>query len=129
MADVSAVKERAGFSARLEQAFRKAGIGTLSFTALAREFNSRHNEEPVTVHAVRKWMIGEAIPSQEKLVVLAHWLAINPQWLRYGVMPEQAQSVCGFDTEAHVLLQDFATLDAEGKNAVQALVAVLLKVK
>jgi transcriptional regulator with XRE-family HTH domain len=38
----------------------------------------------VTVQAVRRWLRGEAIPSQEKLQVLADWLKIEPHALRFG---------------------------------------------
>lgn len=39
---------------------------------------------PVTPHAVRKWLIGEAIPTQEKILVLAKWLNVSAAWLRFG---------------------------------------------
>jgi len=33
---------------------------------------------------VRRWLRGEAIPSQDKLQVLADWLKVEPQVLRFG---------------------------------------------
>ena len=33
---------------------------------------------------VRRWLRGEAIPSQDKLQVLAEWLKIEPHALRFG---------------------------------------------
>ena len=53
---------------------------------------------PVTPHAVRKWLIGEAIPTQEKILVLAKWLNVSAAWLRFGdtvteELPESAQDV------------------------------------
>ncbi|MFM7522905.1 MAG: hypothetical protein ACKO4M_01855, partial [Betaproteobacteria bacterium] len=39
---------------------------------------------PVTVHAARKWLQGESIPTQEKLRALASWLDVPADWLRFG---------------------------------------------
>jgi transcriptional regulator with XRE-family HTH domain len=38
----------------------------------------------VTVHAARKWLQGESIPTQEKLRALAGWLDVPADWLRFG---------------------------------------------
>lgn len=51
---------------------------------LEREFNTRYWGQSITVQAVRRWLRGEAIPSQEKLQVLADWLKIEPHVLRFG---------------------------------------------
>ena len=53
-------------------------------TVLENNFNSRYWGESVTFQAVARWLRGEAIPSQEKLQVLADWLRIEPHVLRYG---------------------------------------------
>ena len=49
-----------------------------------REFNVRFAGNPVTVHAARKWLQGESIPTQEKLRALASWLDVPADWLRFG---------------------------------------------
>ncbi|KAF1043887.1 MAG: hypothetical protein GAK38_03774 [Xylophilus sp.] len=51
---------------------------------LEREFNTRYWGRSVTLQAVRRWLRGEAIPSQDKLQVLAEWLKIEPEVLRFG---------------------------------------------
>lgn len=33
---------------------------------------------------IGKWLLGEAIPSQDKVQALAAWLGVRPEWLRYG---------------------------------------------
>jgi hypothetical protein len=33
---------------------------------------------------VRKWLVGESIPTQDKLRILANWLGVTAEWLRYG---------------------------------------------
>lgn len=76
--------ERESFSERLQQALRNAEYSPDSPTQLAREFNVRFEGRPITVHAARKWLVGEAIPTQEKLRTLAQWLGVPAEWLRFG---------------------------------------------
>ncbi|WP_411725253.1 transcriptional regulator [Methyloglobulus sp.] len=75
--------EKTEFSQRLRKAIEDAGY-SLRPTVLEREFNTRYWGRSVTVQAVRRWLRGEAIPSQEKLQVLAEWLKIEPHTLRFG---------------------------------------------
>lgn len=80
------MKEKAEFSERLKEAMRTAGYPVRP-VILEREFNTRYWGRPVTVQAVRRWLRGEAIPSQEKLQVLADWLKVEPHLLRFGADP------------------------------------------
>ncbi len=75
--------EKTEFSQRLRKAIEDAGY-SLRPTVLEREFNTRYWGRSVTVQAVRRWLRGEAIPSQDKLQVLAEWLKIEPHALRFG---------------------------------------------
>lgn len=77
-------QERLAFSERLQQALSNAEYSPNSPTQLAREFNLRFGGNPVTVHAARKWLQGESIPTQEKLRALASWLDVPADWLRFG---------------------------------------------
>lgn len=77
-------QERLAFSERLQQALSNAECSPNSPTQLAREFNLRFGGNPVTVHAARKWLQGESIPTQEKLRALASWLDVPAEWLRFG---------------------------------------------
>jgi hypothetical protein len=81
--DMSA-KERLDFSRRLQQALESSDYPPDSPTQLAREFNIRFDGTSITVHAARKWIVGEAIPTQEKLRALAQWLSVSAEWLRFG---------------------------------------------
>ena len=76
--------ERINFQQRLAKALQFAGYPHDSPTQLAREFNSRFAGRPVTIHAARKWLVGESIPTQDKLRILAHWLGVTAEWLRFG---------------------------------------------
>ena len=69
--------EREDFSGRLQMALRNADYSPDSPTQLAREFNIRFAGRPITVHAARKWLVGEAIPTQEKLRTLAQRLGVS----------------------------------------------------
>lgn len=76
--------EKQGFSKRLKEAIRKARIDMSSPTLIAREFNLRYHGDPVSTQAVRKWLLGKALPSQDKIRALGLWLEVPAHWLRFG---------------------------------------------
>lgn len=57
---------------------------------LEREFNLRYHGKPMTISGVRKWLIGTAMPSGDKIVTLAKWLEISPEELAFGKDIQQA---------------------------------------
>ncbi|NRB55424.1 MAG: transcriptional regulator [Salinicola sp.] len=75
--------EKSLFALRLKAALTAAGYEPRP-SVLEREFNLRYWGAPVTFQGVRRWLRGDSIPSQDKLQVLAGWLGIEPQVLRYG---------------------------------------------
>jgi transcriptional regulator with XRE-family HTH domain len=75
--------EKAAFSDRLKKAMTAAGYEPRP-AVLEKQFNSRYWGKSLTFQAVSRWLNGQSIPSQEKLQVLAEWLAVEPQALRYG---------------------------------------------
>ena len=54
-------------------------------SVLEREFNLRYWGRSMSLHGVRRWLLGETLPSAEKVGVLAEWLGVLPQDLLYGV--------------------------------------------
>ena len=78
---MNSIQERLEFSERLQRALRNAEYSPSSPTELAREFNLRFAGQSVTVHAARKWLQGESIPTQDKLRALASWLDVPADWL------------------------------------------------
>ena len=76
--------EKQGFSKRLKEAIRRARIDMSSPTLIAREFNLRYQGDPVSTQAVRKWLSGKALPSQDKIRALGLWLDVSAHWLRFG---------------------------------------------
>ena len=75
--------EKLAFAERLRHAMEAAGYEARP-AVLEREFSSRYWGRSPTFQAVRRWLRGEAIPSQEKLQVLAEWLHVEPHVLRFG---------------------------------------------
>lgn len=71
------------FAERLKAAMQAAGYDKRP-SVLEREFNLRYWGKPITFQAVRRWLRGDSIPNQDKLQVLARWLSVDPQYLRYG---------------------------------------------
>lgn len=74
------------FAKRLREAMERLNYPATP-AVLEREFNQRFWGKGVTLHGVRRWLHGEALPTQDKLVVLAQWLHMTPQQLRYGDDP------------------------------------------
>ena len=72
--------EKALFAKRLVLAMQSKGYEAKA-SILEREFNLNYSGKPMTLHGVRKWLIGEAIPSGDKLLALAKWLEIPPEEL------------------------------------------------
>ena len=86
-------KLRQQFSDRLKKEFVRLGLPVASPTQIANEFNSRYPASKVAAQTVRKWLLADAIPTQAKLVSLADWLSVSPQWLRFGTGARKATSV------------------------------------
>jgi hypothetical protein len=117
---ITSAIEREEFSQRLKQALRNAEFDEDSPTQLQRQFNAQWNGDRITVHAVRKWLVGEAIPTQEKLRALAKMLGVSAEWLRFGDTEMAATKPNGALPSADVLLFDaFRRLDAKTQQAVR----------
>lgn len=78
------LNERAEFSSRLCQQLAGKGFEVNKPTWFAKQFNLRFEGSPVSVQTASNWLSGHAIPSQEKLRVIAAWLETSAEWLRYG---------------------------------------------
>jgi transcriptional regulator with XRE-family HTH domain len=51
---------------------------------VANEFNLRYWGRSITPHTARNWLMGNSLPTQDKLRVLAEWLQVSPDELRFG---------------------------------------------
>lgn len=121
--------QQQGFSDRLQERLLVQGK-SLSPTELAREFNLRWRGLPVTVHATRKWLTGQSIPTLDKLAVVAQLLNTNEDWLRWGNL---SMNDLNSDRDTSYLndeigfTQDFKMLSSSNKKVVAAVMETLLK--
>jgi len=126
--------EKQGFSRRLGESLRRARAHTGGAAALAREFNLRYDGTPVTVQAVRKWVSGKSLPSQDKIRALALWLEVSPQWLRYGdgeAGPARAlrQDPAGYRADPAWLSHKYEALNDAHKRMIVELTIALLRLE
>lgn len=64
----------------------------ISPTYLSKEFNHRYDGQAISVQSANNWLLGKAIPNQDKLAILAIWLNVSNQWLRFGDETAQLDS-------------------------------------
>ncbi|MFD2274111.1 hypothetical protein ACFS07_32355 [Undibacterium arcticum] len=130
-------REREGFSDRLQQALRNAHYQPDSPTKLAREFNIRFSGRAVTVHAARKWLVGEAIPTQEKncapwrngLVYLQTGCVSAPVPMRCKTMPRTMRMVRRVSPRTtSSCLPIFQLLDDHHRQIAREFIRMLLRV-
>lgn len=74
---------REGFAERLKLALEEAGFGSSQLKELGAVFD-------VTPQAVRKWLMGEAMPTAERAPALAGKLGVRRAWLLDGELPMRA---------------------------------------
>jgi transcriptional regulator with XRE-family HTH domain len=124
--------EKAEFSKRLREAIESAGH-SLRPVDVERAFNSRYYGSSVTMQAVRRWLRGEAIPSQEKLQVLADWLKVEPHVLRYGapainaVKTKQKQWETAINFEEREAFEAFLSLPSDKKKIIREVILAFKK--
>jgi len=128
---MNSTNERESFSERLQQALKNAHYSPDSPTRLAREFNIRFEGRPITVHAARKWLVGEAIPTQEKLRMIAQWLGVPADWLRFGGAEQAASEGAGggarFESADVKLIADLQRLDEHHRQMAREFIRMLVR--
>lgn len=77
------IPETQAFAERLRSALDAVGVRP-SPTVVANGFNQRYWGRSITPHTARNWLLGQSMPTQDKLVVLAEWLQVSPDELRFG---------------------------------------------
>ena len=80
------------FAQRLRAAMVAAGLEPRP-GILLNLFNTHYWGRSVTFQAVSRWLKGEAIPAQDKLVVLANLLKIEPEVLRFGEVTAEQEAM------------------------------------
>jgi hypothetical protein len=113
--------ERTQFSERLAAALVARGM-LASATVLQRAFNAQNPLLAISVHAARKWLMGEAIPTQARLRELAAVLAASPTWLRFGEDEAAVSKKNPLSAQEHTLIQHFHSLTVAQQTHLLALV-------
>lgn len=100
-----------------------------------KHFNARYWGRSVTYQAVRRWLLGLSIPAQEKLQVLADWLHVEPQVLRYGLTGGTRQAAKSMGIRAphwdsiaatdQALIQAYLSLPEATRQHLRAFIAAL----
>ena len=98
--------EHSQFATRLAVAIADKGIKP-SPTVIANLFNQYFHGRPVTPHTARNWLLGKAMPTQDKMVCLAKLLDTSPEQLRFGRSSEKT------------LIADFEGIHTEVANVDQ----------
>ncbi len=80
---MATTSEAEAFALRLKKALDSCNVRA-SPTIVANEFNLRYWGRSITPHTARNWLLGQSLPTQDKLVVLADWLQVSPDELRFG---------------------------------------------
>lgn len=127
-------EEKKGFTKRLTEALRRAGLHDAGPSRIAREFNLRYHGNPVTTQAARKWLGGLAVPSQDKIRVLAEWLDVAPQWLRFGEGVREERHLTRQESSLYradypMLLRKFDLLNDTHRKMVFEMVLALLRLE
>ena len=119
---MSSLLEKKSFSERLLSALSQAGYSS-GPTALAKEFNLRFSGAEISVQSANNWLQGKAIPSQEKLSILALWLGVSSQWLRFGEhLPDEPIGLTKDQENDIDYFHKFKSLTLEQKYIVQMLI-------
>lgn len=130
MAKATHVSETQGFADRLRRALDSAGIRP-SPTLVANEFNLRYWGKSITPHTARNWLLGKSIPMQDKLRVLADWLQVSPDELRYGTpammvkLQDRDNESLALNMQDREMLKRYLSLPNENRKTVRDVVTAL----
>lgn len=131
---MKSISERAAFSQRLVKVLKDAKINVGSPTIFAREFNRRYTGKPISTHAAKKWLMGESIPMQDKLRLLAAWLGVSAEWLRFGEGGNAGKYLIQserlhYNSPDIELIGNINLLNAEHKQVTREIVLTLLRLE
>lgn len=125
---MSNLEEKNLFSQRLKNALAQANH-PISPTYLSNEFNLRYEGQPVSVQSANNWLLGKAIPNQDKLSLLAIWLNVSSQWLRFGDADRQSKNhIDLIETTEMDLFLKFRKLNINQKLIIRNLVDEFLQI-
>lgn len=115
------------FAERLQVAMLAEGFEPKP-AVLEREFNQRYYGKPMTLHGVRRWLLGQVLPPNDKIAVLAEWLKISPQELSFGAeLPKQIEQrrkewEVSISYQEREVFEAFLSLPPEHKKTVREVI-------
>jgi len=89
IADMPTIEQKSAFSERLLLALRRSHEAVEGATDLAIQFSLRYSGAAVSPQTAHKWLSGRAVPTEDKLDILAEWLNVDKHWLHYGPPPKK----------------------------------------
>lgn len=120
------------FASRLREAMVKAGLKPEP-AVLERNFNLHYFGKSITLHGVRKWLIGESIPPYDKIIALATMLRVTPEELTYGleinktVKEQRARWDDGIGFQEREVFEAFLALPAPQRKVVREVIQAFAK--
>lgn len=117
------ISEKKAFSNRLKLSLEQLNF-PISPTFLSKEFNLRYSNSPVSTQTTHNWLNGHAIPSQEKLQILAIWLRVSSEWLRFG--EQQVQPTLANTNHVSMIDEKFQRLTLKQQQLINDLIDDLL---
>lgn len=119
---MSNLNEKVSFSQRLKNALSQANH-PISPTYLSNEFNLRYDGTPISVQSANNWLLGKAIPNQDKLSLIAIWLNVSSQWLRFGDTDQAAEFPSSqIDKSDADLFLKYKRLNKSQKNIIEGII-------
>jgi hypothetical protein len=121
------------FAQRLRDAMAGAGLEPRP-GVLLNLFNAHYWGRSVSFQAVSRWLRGEAIPAQDKLLVLAEILRVEPEVLRFGqavrhrVQEHRKRWDEGVGFQEREVFEAFLSLPAPQRKLVREVILALVQV-
>ena len=122
------------FAQRLRDAMVAAGLEPRP-GVLLNLFNAHYWGRSVSFQAVSRWLRGEAIPAQDKLLVLAEILRVEPEVLRFGqavrhrVQERRQRWDEGVNYQEREIFDAFLSLPAPQRKLVREVILALAQVQ
>jgi hypothetical protein len=121
----SSENERKEFTERLIIALTNCEL-TPSSTALCKLLKSKDSNLVLSVHAVRKWLHGESVPTQAKLKLLADTLRVKAEWLRFGEETKTDKAKFQFNKSKENLTNEYERLNKNQKIYIGEIIKALV---
>ena len=113
----------ASFAMRLTEALRSNNIEPTP-SAVVSAFNKVHMGRTLKAHTVRKWLIGEAKPRYESMVLITEWLKFDTDYLTRK--PGPIRSVVDIDFTDQEVITKYLSMNVKQKAAVSLLIDTIL---